>query len=109
MSGEGPGHWTPPHPPSPHRPLLTKVEVASLVLGLEEAPPGLGMDVSSLGHQELHIVFAAPLDGDVQGGLTWGGGEGLSRGGGDRKWTRLEGGVGWGVQRVEVGGCSPRP
>lgn len=60
--------------PSPHRPLLTKVEVASLVLGLEEAAPGLGMDVGALGHQELHIVFAAPLDGDVQSGLTWGGG-----------------------------------
>lgn len=55
-------------------PLLTKVEIASLVLGLEEAPPGLGMDVSSLGHQELHVVFAAALDGDVQGSLAWGGG-----------------------------------
>lgn len=54
--------------------FLTKVEVASLVLGLEEAAPGLSMDISPLGHEELHIMFAAALNGDVEGGLTWGGG-----------------------------------
>lgn len=67
----------PPAPPScapvPTGPLLTKVEVASLILGLEEAAPGLGVDISSLGHKQLHIVFAASLNGNVQGGLTWGG------------------------------------
>lgn len=57
--------------PSPHQPLLTEVEVAALVLGLEEAAPCLGMDVGSLGHQQLHIVFAAAFDGDVQGSLAW--------------------------------------
>ena len=58
-----------PCAPAPTRPLLTEVEVAALVLGLEEAAPRLGMDVGSLGHQQLHIVFAAAFDGDVQGGL----------------------------------------
>lgn len=57
--------------PAPTRPLLTEVEVATLVLGLEEAAPCLGMDVGSLGHQQLHIVLAAAFDGDVQGGLAW--------------------------------------
>lgn len=51
--------------------LLTKVEVATLVLGLEEAPSGLGVHVSSLGHQQLHVVLAAPLYGNVQGRLAW--------------------------------------
>lgn len=55
--------------PAPTRPLLTEIEIASFILGLEEAPPGLSVDVSTLGHQELHIVFAAALDGNVQGGL----------------------------------------
>lgn len=57
--------------PSSPAGLLTEVEVAALVLGLEEAPSRLGVHVGSLGHQELHIVLAAALDGDVQGGLTW--------------------------------------
>lgn len=51
--------------------LLTEVEVAALVLGLEEAAARLGVDVGPLGHQELHVVLAAALDGDVQGGLAW--------------------------------------
>lgn len=64
---------SPPWAPGPTGPLLTKVEVASLILGLEEASPGLGMNIGTLGHQELHVVFAAALDGDVQGGLAWNG------------------------------------
>lgn len=60
-----------PCAPAPTRPLLTEVEVAALVLGLEEAAPRLGMDVGSLGHQQFHVVFAAAFDGDVQGGLAW--------------------------------------
>lgn len=66
--------WPPasaPCAPAPTRPLLTEVEVAALVLGLEEAASCLGVDVSSLGHQQLHVVFAAAFDGDVQGSLAW--------------------------------------
>lgn len=91
--------------PPPRGPLLTKVEVASLILGLEEAPPGLGMDISSLGHQELHVVFAAAFDGDVQGSLTWGVGEGLS--------PEAETGPGRRAVGCQCGnrvrGCGPRP
>lgn len=79
--GEGLGLWRLPCTPQPPPGLLTEVEVAPLVLGLEEAAPGLSVDVGSLGHEQLHVVFAATLDGDVQGGLTWrGGGEVVSQG-----------------------------
>lgn len=70
MCGESPDLSPVSHPQPP---LLTKVEVAALILGLEEAPSGLGVHVGSLGHQQLHVVFAAALYSDVQGGLAWGG------------------------------------
>lgn len=69
--GEGSGLWRLPCTSQSLPGFLTKVEVTPLVLGLEEAPPGLSVDVGSLGHEELHVVFAAALDGNVQGGLTW--------------------------------------
>lgn len=102
VSGEESGLWTLAglwtQPPAG---LLTKVEVAPLVLRLEEAPPGLSVDVGSLGHEELHVVFTAALDGDVQGSLTWGGVGGVTQGSGraSRDQTQLEGG---GVHRVEM-------
>lgn len=46
--------------------LFTKVKVAPLVSGLEEAAPGLGVDVGSLLHQQLHVLLTAPLYSDVQ-------------------------------------------
>lgn len=52
--------------------LLTKVEVATLILGLEEPPSGLRVHIGSLGHQELHVMLAAPFNGDVQCRLPWG-------------------------------------
>lgn len=70
VSGEGSGLWRLPCAPQSPPGVLTKVEVTPLVLGLEEAAPGLRVDVGSLRHEELHVVFAAALDGDVQGGLT---------------------------------------
>lgn len=51
-------------------PLLTKIEVAALILGLEEATTGLGVHVGTLLHQQLHVVLAAALNGDVQRCLT---------------------------------------
>jgi hypothetical protein len=60
-------------PPAPSRPLLTKIEVAALVLGLEEAPAGLGVHVCSQSHQQLHIVLAATLNSNVQSSLACGG------------------------------------
>lgn len=46
--------------------LFTKVKVAPLVSGLEEASPGLGVNVSSLLHQQLHVLLTAPLYSNVQ-------------------------------------------
>lgn len=46
--------------------LFTKVKVAALVFGLEEASPGLGVNVSSLLHQQLHVLLTAPLYSNVQ-------------------------------------------
>lgn len=46
--------------------LFTKVKVAPLVSGLEEASPGLGVNVSSLLQQQIHVLLAAPLYSDVQ-------------------------------------------
>lgn len=45
---------------------FTKVEVSPLVSGLEEASPGLGVDVSSLLHQQLHVLLTASLYRDVE-------------------------------------------
>lgn len=45
---------------------VTKVEVSPLVSGLEEASPGLGVDVSSLLHQQLHVLLTASLYRDVE-------------------------------------------
>lgn len=45
---------------------FTKVEVSALVSGLEEASPGLGVDVSSLLHQQLHVLLTASLYRDVE-------------------------------------------
>lgn len=98
VSGERSGPWRLPRAPPPG--LLTEVEVASLVLGLEEAPSGLSMDVGSLGHEQLHVMFAAALDGDVEGGLTWGGHGRTVTCGSRRDQTGLGGGE---VQRVEIG------
>ena len=50
--------------------VVTEVEVASLIFGLEEASPCLGVNVCSLLHQELHILLTASLDGNVEGRLT---------------------------------------
>lgn len=50
-------------------PLLTKVEVATLVFGLEETAPCLGVHISPLLHQQLHVVLAPSFDRNVQGGL----------------------------------------
>lgn len=46
--------------------LFTKVKIAPLVSGLEEASPGLGVNVRSLLHQQLHVLLAAPLYSNVQ-------------------------------------------
>lgn len=46
--------------------VFTKVEVTTLVFGLEEASPRLGMNVSSLFHQQLHILLTASFDGNVE-------------------------------------------
>lgn len=45
---------------------VTKVEVSPLVSGLEEASPGLGVNVSSLLHQQLHVLLTASLYRDVE-------------------------------------------
>lgn len=45
---------------------FTKVEVSPLVSGLEEASPGLGVNVSSLLHQQLHVLLTASLYRDVE-------------------------------------------
>lgn len=50
---------------------VTKVEVSPLVSGLEEASPGLGVDVSSLLHQQLHVLLTASLYRDVERRLAW--------------------------------------
>lgn len=95
----------PTHPTPPG--LLTEVEVTSLVLGLEEAPPGLSMDVGSLGHEELHIMFAAALNGDVEGSLTWGGGGRTITLGSCRAKTQPSlKGVGCSVQIMAGGGAA---
>lgn len=107
-----PGFWT--QPPAG---LLTKVEVAPLVFGLEEAPPGLSVDVGSLGYKELHVVFTAALDGDVQGSLTWGGGGEVTQGSGraSRNQIQLEGGqvhsveTGWRLQARTLAGSMQGP
>lgn len=52
-------------------PPRTEVEVASLVLGLEEASACLGVHVGPFLHQQLHVVLAAALNGDVQRSLAW--------------------------------------
>lgn len=49
----------------------TKVKIPALVSGLEEAPSGLGVNVGFFLHQHLGVVFTPPLDGDVQGRLTY--------------------------------------
>lgn len=46
--------------------VFTKVEVAPLISGLEEAPPRLGMNISSLLHQQLHVLLTASLYSYVQ-------------------------------------------
>ena len=50
---------------------FTKVEVSPLVSGLEEASPGLGVNVSSLLHQQLHVLLTASLYRDVERRLAW--------------------------------------
>lgn len=45
---------------------VTKVEVSPLVSGLEEASPGLGVNVSTLLHQQLHVLLTASLYRDVE-------------------------------------------
>lgn len=45
---------------------LTKIEVAPLVPGLEEASAGLGMNICPFLHQQLHVLLTAPLNGDVE-------------------------------------------
>lgn len=107
---ESPGLQTPPLPCLyPQLLLLTKVEVATLILGLEEAPSGLGVHISSLGHQQLHIVLAAPFNGNVQGRLAWGRRQpGLLRGPesatGCGKWPRDLKAKAWKVvHRVDIG------
>lgn len=45
--------------------VVTKVEVASLISGLEEASPGLGVNISPLLHQQLHVLLRASLYGNV--------------------------------------------
>lgn len=50
---------------------LTEVEVSPLIFGLEEASSGLSVNISALLHQQLHILFAAPFDGDMERCLTW--------------------------------------
>ena len=46
--------------------VVTEVEVAPLVFGLEEASPCLGVNISSLLHQQLDILLAASLYGNVE-------------------------------------------
>lgn len=46
--------------------VITKVEVAALISGLEEASSRLGVNISSLLHQQLHILLTASLYSDVQ-------------------------------------------
>lgn len=41
--------------------VLTEVEVAALIFGLEEATPRLGVDVSSVLHQQLDVLLTASL------------------------------------------------
>ena len=50
---------------------FTEVEVSPLVSGLEEASPGLSMNVGSLLHQQLHVLLTASLYSDVERRLAW--------------------------------------
>lgn len=51
--------------------FITKVEVASLVSGLEEASPRLGVNIRSVLHHELHILLTASLYSNVERRLAW--------------------------------------
>lgn len=51
---------------------LTKVEVSTLLSGLEESAPSLSMNISPFLHQKLHILFTSSFYGDMQCRLTYG-------------------------------------
>lgn len=46
--------------------VTTKVEVAPLISGLEEASSRLGMNISSFLHQQLHILLTASFYSNVE-------------------------------------------
>lgn len=50
--------------------VITKVEVAPLIPGLEEASSCLGVNISSHLHQQLHILLTASLYSNMERCLT---------------------------------------